>query len=86
MCCLCSGQRPQSKGQPSLTSVLNSRGMVPGLLNLMELTYISASELIMPSNQPWVGQRLRMYTLLSRMMIWASITVLHSGQILRVNS
>ena len=86
MCCLCSGHRPQSRGQPSLTSVLNSKGNVPGLLNLTESTYIWASELMIPSNHPWLGHRLRMYTLLSRMIIWASITVLHSGQMLLVSS
>src|SRR5207249_8348811 len=31
-CCLCSGQRPQSSGQPSTASVWNSSGSVPGLL------------------------------------------------------
>mgnify|MGYP003725997683 CR=1 FL=1 len=85
-CCLCSGQRPQSRGQPSFTSVLNSRGRVPGLLNLTESTYIWASELMMPSNQPWSGHRLRMKTLLSRMITWASMTNLHCGQMLLVSS
>jgi len=86
MCCLCSGQRQQSKGQPSLTSVLNSKGMLPGLLNLTESTYIWASELMMPVKQPWVGHRLRIKTLFSLMLICASITVLHSRQMLRVSS
>ena len=39
--------------------------MVPGLLNLTELTYISASELMIASNQPWVWHRFRMKTRLS---------------------
>ena len=43
-CCLCSGHRPQSSGQPSFTSVWVSRGIVPGLLNRSESKYISASE------------------------------------------
>ena len=49
LCCLCSGQSPQSNGRLSLTSVLNSNGRVPGLLNLIESTYISASELMIAS-------------------------------------
>ena len=86
MCCLCSGHRPQSRGQPFFTWVLYSSGRVPGLLNLTEFTYIWTSELMMPSNQPWWGHRLRMKTLSSLMIIWASMTALHSGQILRVRS
>src|SRR5262249_32958814 len=43
-CCLCSGQRPQSRGHPSFTSVWVSSGIVPGLLKRSESKYISASE------------------------------------------
>ena len=43
VCCLCSGHRPQSSGQPSFTSVLYPRGAVPGLLYFCDDTYASAS-------------------------------------------
>jgi len=42
-CCLCSGHNPQSLGQPSLTSVWNVSGIVPGLLNRALSRYSCAS-------------------------------------------
>ncbi|HEX6231892.1 MAG TPA: DUF3179 domain-containing (seleno)protein, partial [Jiangellaceae bacterium] len=42
-CCLCSGQSPQSHGQPSRTLVWDVSGMVPGLLNRALSMYICAS-------------------------------------------
>ena len=86
VCCLCSGQRPQSFGQPSTTSVLKPRGMVPGLLYRSESRYISASELISDSNKPWAGHLLRMMTRPSWIRICASTVSRHAGQILRVSS
>src|SRR6266511_2374000 len=50
-CCLCSGQRPQSSGQPSFTSVCVSSGIVPGLLNRSEWKYISASMTVLQTGQ-----------------------------------
>lgn len=42
-CCLCSGQSPQSDGQPSRTLVWDVSGLVPGLLNRALSMYICAS-------------------------------------------
>ena len=43
VCCWWSGHSPQSRGQPSLIPVPKASGIVPGLLNLLKLMYISAS-------------------------------------------
>src|SRR5438477_443428 len=48
--------------------------------------YNCASPNTSASNTPCAGQRLRIMTRLSRSRICASITRLHSGQMLRVNS
>ena len=85
-CCLCSGQSPQSSGHPSATSVWKARGMVPGLLKRRESRYIPASEYTRASKVPWVGQRLRRNTLLSRTFTCPSTTSLQMGQMLLVYS
>src|SRR5260370_182034 len=56
-CCWWSGQRPQSSGQPSLISVPKASGIVPGLLYLLKLMYISASPYTRASNGPGSGDR-----------------------------
>ena len=85
-CCWWSGHSPQSCGQPRSRSVENSSGVVPGLLNFVELVYIPASPYTSASNNPCSEQRLRMYTLLLRIRICASMTARHTGQMLRVSS
>src|SRR6516165_2699446 len=80
-CCLCSGHRPQSSGQPSTVSVWSVSGIVPGLLKRSESMYMPASPYSSASNVPCSRQRLRRYTLSSRTFTCPSTTTLQTGQI-----